>query len=291
MKNVKNTTMCMALLGLAVLLGACNGNDKKTPYDMNEARNRVARAVSKNKNKYKLKIEELKRKIKHEAIDSIWRKNRLEAIDSVIVGNFTGKGIDTLYIAKHCCAKPFYTSYEFWDASYDEEDLDASYKEEWTCLEKGRVKETKLEKCTVLSRSGNLPKLEFKNVYGRGIVFEGDLDSNGTDEFGYFMLKHRYPIKLKGDIVCEKQGILSAEKYELLNYVYHIITFLDGKWQCVAKIDNEYERCDGLIVRPSNGSNIKAIHTSYDRFNCGNINEEVMYMDTSIVPIKYRPIK
>ena len=280
MKTVKTTTLRMALLGLAVLFVACNGNDKKPPYDMNEARNRVARAIAKEKNKK----DDGKR-------NKMQRKNRLDAIDSVIVGNFTGKGMDTLYIAKHCCAKPFYTSYEQWDASCGEDEVltDENYNVIKMVRRKGRIKETELESCTMLSRSGNLPKLEFKNVYGRGMVFEGDLDGNGTDEFGYFTLKHRYPIKLNDEYGCERDGgILYGYKQELLNYVYYIITFLDGKWQCMAIIDDEYVSVDGLVIQPSDSNNIKAIHTYYDRYNCGNLGE--MYGDTFFIPIKYKPI-
>ena len=277
MKTLKTTTLCMALLGLAVLLVACNGG-KANPTGNDSEGNPLAELAS----------SDMDTMYSHKIVE----KDRLMAwpIDSFIVGNFTGKGMDTLYIADHCCAKPFYKYYEGEESIWDEKTED--YK---MVHSKGREKYAELERCTVLSKSGNLPQLVLDNVYERRIVFEGDLDGNGTDEFGYFTLKHRYPIKLNDEYGCEKMGYSAYGVSELLNYVYHIVTFKDGKWQYMATIDDEYrEFNEGLIVQPSDSKEITAIHVRYMEGNCGLWSDHDEDTDTTgsyQVEIKYKPIK
>ena len=82
---------------------------------------------------------------------------------------------------------------------------------------------------------------------------------------------------------------------ELLNYVYHIVTFKDGKWQYMATIDDEYrEFNEGLIVQPSDSKEITAIHVRYMEGNCGLWSDHDEDTDTTgsyQVEIKYKPIK
>lgn len=280
MKTTKKVKLCTTLLAVVVLYAACtsgNSNEKalqtKVKHSQLSGKNQMQRVID--------------------------DRDRLTSLDSVIIGNFTGKGVDTLYVAKHSDPKPFYISYHYQSYALEDEDGnkiledgdkflidggDVVYNKD-SIIRNGRTEIAKLENCSILSKSGTLPELSFKDVYGRGLFLEGDLDGNGTDEFGYFTLKHRYPLELKGYFGYQREYVADFwEEYELCNYVYRIITYVDGQWKCMATIDDEYDDNDELMVHPLDNSRIMVIHKSFEKYNSGALE----YYDTSFVKISYK---
>ena len=281
MKTTKKVKLCTTLLAVVVLYAACtSGNSNEIALQT-----KVKHSQLSGKNQMQRVIDD---------------RDRLTSLDSVIIGNFTGKGVDTLYVAKHSDPKPFYISYHY--QSYALEDVDGNkflidggdivYNKD-SIIRNGRTEIAKLENCSILSKSGTLPELSFKDVYGRGLFLEGDLDGNGTDEFGYFTLKHRYPLELNGYFGYEREYVADYwYEYELRNYVYRIITYVDGQWKCMATIDDEYDDYDDksddddeLMVHPLDNSRIMVIHKSFYK---GTVGVQGEYYDTSFVKISYK---
>ena len=142
-----------------------------------------------------------------------------------IVGNFTGKGLDTLYVV----ASERDTSVDY--------ELSVKYY--------------------AVSNNPKIPRVElygYPNVAPR-LVFEGDLDGNGTDEWGYL---HTW--------------LNSQWRY------YRVFTLVNGRWRYLLKSDKlntpEWFRASGKdIVEPSGKK-------GYVKINYGTFGPEFEMLDT-----------
>ena len=129
-----------------------------------------------------------------------------------IVGNFTGHGIDSIFIIK---SDP--------DISKDFE-VSISYY--------------------AFSNNKKIPKVELYGhaMYPPHLVFEGDLDGNGTDEWGYL---HTW--------------LNSQWRY------YRVFTLVNGQWRYLIESDKldtpEWFRCSGQeIIEPAGKPGYVKIH-------------------------------
>ncbi len=129
-----------------------------------------------------------------------------------IVGNFTGRGLDTLYVVQ---SEPDTTQY--WEEAI-------SYY--------------------AVSNNKKIPPMR---LYGHvrvapHIVFEGDLDGNGTDEWGYL---HTW--------------MSSQWRY------YRVFTLVNGEWRYLVESDKldtpEWFRCSGQeVIEPAGKPGFVKIH-------------------------------
>ena len=129
-----------------------------------------------------------------------------------IVGNFTGRGLDTLYVVH---SEP--DTSQYWEEAI-------SYY--------------------AVSNNKKIPPMQ---LYGHvrvapRIVFEGDLDGNGTDEWGYL---HTW--------------MSSQWRY------YRVFTLINGEWRYLVESDKldtpEWFRCSGQeIIEPAGKPGYVMIH-------------------------------
>ena len=129
-----------------------------------------------------------------------------------IVGNFTGRGIDTIYVVE------------------SERDTTKNMEESVSYY--------------AVSNNERIPTIE---LYGYPkwpprLVFEGDLDGNGTDEWGYL---HTW--------------INSQWRY------YRVFTLVDGEWRYLVESDKldtpEWFRCSGKeVIEPAGQKGYVKIH-------------------------------
>ena len=138
-----------------------------------------------------------------------------------IVGNFTGHELDTLYIIS---VKSGYDTTDEWD-------------------------EIRWQKSCVyyaVSNNRRIPKIELSGCCNASpkLVFEGDLDGNGTDEWGYL---HTW--------TCSQWRS------------YCVFTLVNGKWRYLVNSDKLFTpmwlRCSGLeIIEPADKPGYVKIHYS-----------------------------
>ena len=87
--------------------------------------------------------------------------------EQLIIGNFTGKGIDTIYI----------------DYEFDKNKLTNAQRKKYGLGLVGGGNAEEWELCYAVSNNPELPPVEL--FCPNGLVFEGDVDGDGKDEWGY----------------------------------------------------------------------------------------------------------
>ena len=252
MKTIKTTTMCMALLGLAVLFVACNGGKTKE-FEVSERHNYVMPDL-------------------YMYEDPIIVSN----YDTVIVGNFTGEGLDTLFLTTGRSQEiPMFEHDEDIagcgtgrgnDEKYlTETDLkkhimelfgDEICKCKWSgegndgafvCEDSFVVQTVECKRCKVLSSNKKIPVLNVDSVPGKPhLIFFGDLDGNGTDEWGCLTLGIG-GYSDKGESYFEGDCFVTR----LYSYEYpvdklKIFTLVNNQWKCLIPdvLLSEHERHD-----------------------------------------------
>lgn len=139
------------LVSLSVFLLSCSGNDKNESISQDSS-----------------DIES----IMEEVYDSFGLPKYLNSVkghkeESFIIGNFTGASIDTIYI----------------DYDYNANKLSKSQKEKYGFGFVGGGNADESDLCYAVSNNPILPPVEL--FCPNGLVYEGDVDGDGKDEWGY----------------------------------------------------------------------------------------------------------
>ena len=144
-----------------------------------------------------------------------------------LVGNFSGKGVDTLI------AEPI-------------------------------GQNTMLKNFKISSKNGTIPPLYFEEIYGIWMVPEGDLDGNGTEEFGIFW--------------DSPSSTWSA---------YQVYTCIDGLWHLMVSTTRWLHHVDEgfTLDNAVKSSNRKGYITVLESQGC-----EDFYIETKKVKVNPQPI-
>ena len=203
MKTVKTTTLCMALLALAVFFGACNGSKAKK-NEVSEQHNDTITASDRGTMRIPIMVSDY---------------------DTVIVGNFTGKGMDTLRIVSgkyqtiytrllHKTLTPY--------ADFDNVEIEDTISD--YC-----------RKCTIVSSNRKIKDKQIDWVVGKPHIFLlGDLDGNGTDEWGCITYRRGSFRFVEGrDAAHEGDSYSIAwSSFESAVYEMRIFSLVKNQWKC-----------------------------------------------------------
>ena len=223
MKTVKTTTLCMALLGLAVLFVACNGgkaNEIKATEHHNDA-------------------------IPVSDRDTVRIPIMVSNYDTVIVGNFTGKGLDTLRIVPG----KYQTIYTRLQTEGGTIDTNGNEVESFNDVEIEDTISDFCRKCTIVSSNKKIKAKQIDWVVGKPHIFLlGDLDGNGTDEWGCITYRRGSFRFAEGRDAAHESDSYSIAWYIFESAVYEMRVFslVNNRWKCfVADV------FDGAIWVPS----------------------------------------
>ena len=224
MKTIKTTTLCMALLGLAVLLVACNGgkaNEIKATEHHNDA-------------------------IPVSDRDTVRIPIMVSNYDTVIVGNFTGKGMDTLRIVPG----KYQTIYTRLQTDGVTVAFDTNVNDEYiNYVEIYDTISDFCRKCTIVSSNKKIKDKKIDWVVGKPHIFLlGDLDGNGTDEWGCITYRRGSFRFVDGRDAehGEYSYSIAWSSFESAVYEMRIFSLVKNQWKCfVADV------FDGAIWVPS----------------------------------------
>ena len=210
MKNVKNTTLCMALLGLAVLLVACNGG-KANEINVSEHHNDAIPVSDR---------------------DTVRIPIMVSNYDTVIVGNFTGKGMDTLRIVPG----KYRTIYSRLQTEGGTVAFDTNVNDEsFNYVEIDDSVSDYCRKCTIVSSNKKIKDKKIDWVVGKPHIFLlGDLDGNGTDEWGCITYRRGTFRFVEGrDAAHEEYSYSIAwSSFESAVYEMRIFSLVNNRWKC-----------------------------------------------------------
>ena len=215
MKTVKTTTLCMALLGLAVLLVACNGG-KAHEIKVSEHHNDAIPVSDR---------------------DTVRIPIMVSNYDTVIVGNFTGKGLDTLRIVPGKY-QTIYTRLhteggtEVFDTNVNDEYINDEY---FNYVEIYDTISDFCRKCTIVSSNKKIKDKQIDWVVGKPHIFLlGDLDGNGTDEWGCITYRRGSFRFVEGrDAAHEGDSYSIAwSSFESAVYEMRIFSLVKNQWRC-----------------------------------------------------------
>lgn len=233
MKNVKTTTLCMALLSLAVLLVACNGG-KAHEINVSEHHNDA---------------------IPDSDRDTVRIPIMVSNYDTVIVGNFTGKGLDTLRIVPG----KYQTIYTRLQTEGGTIDTNGNELESFNDVEIRDSISDYCRKCTIVSSNKKIKDKQIDWVVDPHIFLLGDLDGNGTDEWGCITYRRGSFRFVEGrDAAHESDSYSIAwSSFESAVYEMRIFSLVKNQWKCfVADV------FDGAIRVPY-GNDTKSVMDLY----------------------------
>ena len=168
--------------------------------------------------------------------------------DTVIVGNFTGKGLDTLRIVPG--------KYQTIYTRLITESVTVSNESEssFSDVEITDSISDYCRKCTIVSSNKKIKDKKIDRVVGKPHIFLlGDLDGNGTDEWGCITYRRGTYRFVEGrDAACDEYSYSVAwSSFESAVYEMRIFSLVKNQWKCfVADV------FDGAIRYPyGNGPN------------------------------------